>query len=253
MHITSAAHGFASCPPLADNEVHLWRVDLGTAAQDGDHWQSLLSTDELDRAQRFRFQKDRLHYAAVRGSLRSVLAAYLKSDARDLIFNYSSTGKPRLGLDWTPSGIFFNVSHSGGAALLAFNKLGEIGVDIEKIRRDVEWEPISRRFFSVHEQQQLAKMEPEQHYAAFFRCWTRKEAYLKATGEGLSLPLDQFDVSVQPWARQCLEQTRPDRGELARWSLIEVPAGEGFVGALCVRGGGWILRDWSQTSPLSHP
>lgn len=253
MHITTPDHGFASCPPLADNEVHLWRVDLSSAAQHGDHWESVLSSDELDRAQRYRFQKDRLQYTTVRGSLRSILAGYLKTDARELTFSYSSTGKPRLGPNWTQSGILFNVSHSGGAALLAFNKLGEIGVDIEKIRRDVELVTISRRFFSVHEQDRLAEIEADQRYEAFFRCWTRKEAYIKATGAGLSLSLDQFDVSVQPWAPQCLQETRPDSGEAARWSLVEVHAGEGFVGAICVQGKGWILRDWSHPDRLSQP
>jgi 4'-phosphopantetheinyl transferase len=248
MHITTSAYEFPPSLTLAPNEVQVWRIDLREAALDAGRWESLLSTDELEHAHRFRFSRDRCHYAAVRGSLRSILAAYLNERPCDLTFSYSAAGKPALASPWSDSGIQFNVSHSGGAALLAFARRREVGIDIEKIRRDVELEGIARRFFSLREQEQLTEIDPNERYEAFFRCWTRKEAYLKATGAGLSLPLSQFDVSILPKNRHALLATRPDPREAERWTLTDIPAGDAFVAALCVEGLGWNLRGWSQKS-----
>lgn len=253
MHITTASYEFPPSLTLVPSEVRLWRVDLHASAQDASRWESLLSADELQRAKRFRFPHDRCHYAAVRGSLRSILAAYLNCRPGDLTFNYSAAGKPALASAWSDSGILFNVSHSGGAALLAFSRKREIGVDIEKVRHDIELETIAQRFFSAREQQQLAETNCSKRYEAFFRCWTRKEAYLKAMGAGLSLPLGHFDVSILPKDRHALLATRPDAREAERWSLMEVPAGDGFVAALCVQGTGWKLREWSDAAPSVMP
>jgi 4'-phosphopantetheinyl transferase len=115
-------------------------------------------------------------------------------------------------------------------------------VDVERVRQDSDHEAIARRFFSEDEQRQLAALAPPERPAGFFRCWTRKEAYIKAQGAGLSLPLRQFDVSLKPGEANALLATRPDPTEAEHWSLQEVPAGEGYVGALCVRGNGWSLK-----------
>jgi 4'-phosphopantetheinyl transferase len=112
----------------------------------------------------------------------------------------------------------------------------EVGVDVEKVREDFEHETIARRFFPEQEQRQLAALAPEDRYAGFFRCSTRKEAYIKAQAIGLSLPLHQFDVSLKPGDANALLATRPDPSEAALWSLRELPAGDGYVAALCVRG-----------------
>jgi 4'-phosphopantetheinyl transferase len=129
--------------------------------------------------------------------------------------------------------------------LLAFTRRRDIGVDVEQVRSDFDLEAIARRFFSPDEQRQLAAIAPEQKPEAFFRCWTRKEAYIKATGDGLSLPLSQFDVSVEIGGPNALLATRPDDSEAQHWHLQGVPAGPGYAAALCVRGGDWKLRDWS--------
>jgi 4'-phosphopantetheinyl transferase len=115
-------------------------------------------------------------------------------------------------------------------------------VDVEQIRQNFDHEAIASRFFSRQEQQQLAALPAAERYRGFFRCWTRKEAYIKAEGSGLSLPLHQFDVSLGAGDSSLLLATRPDSAEAARWTLREVQAGDGYVAALCVQGDGWRLK-----------
>jgi len=205
----------------------------------------VLSPDELTRASRYHFLRDRQRFVASRALLRRILASYLATDPICLSFSYSKKEKPSLGAAHADSGVTFNVSHSGGIALLAFSRRREIGVDVEQLRRDSDLEAIARRFFSTHEQSQLAALPSEERFDAFFRCWTRKEAYIKATGDGLSLPLSQFDVSLAAGEKNALLATRPDSSEAGRWLLQEVPAGPGYVAALCVRGQDWKLNTWS--------
>jgi 4'-phosphopantetheinyl transferase len=126
--------------------------------------------------------------------------------------------------------------------VLAFARWREVGVDVEKVRRDVELEQIARRFFSAHEQMQLAALPADERVDAFFRCWTRKEAYIKATGDGLSLPLTQFDVSLANEPGNTLLATRPDESEASRWALQEVSTAPGYTAALCAQGHGWKLK-----------
>jgi 4'-phosphopantetheinyl transferase len=170
-----------------------------------------------------------------------ILGAYLGANPQELAFRYSVKEKPSL--DGLHAGqIEFNVSHSGNLALLAFARQRVLGVDVELIREQADREAIARRFFSEYEQQQLAALAPEERCAGFYRCWTRKEAYIKATGDGLSLPLHQFDVSLKPGDESALLAMRPDASEAAKWSLREVEADTGYAAALCVRGQGWILK-----------
>jgi 4'-phosphopantetheinyl transferase len=225
----------------------LWRVDLNALANEESRWITILSDDEKARAARFHFAADRQHFIAGRAWLRRVLAAYLEMDPKDLSFVYSEKNKPALGGALVDCGLNFNISHSGGVALFGFTRARQIGVDVEYVRHDFETASIAARFFSQREQQQLAALPVEQRHEAFFRCWTRKEAYIKATGDGLSLPLNQFDVSIAGDDHNALLATRPDELETKRWSLRDVRAGNGFCGALCVAGTGWKLVDWSRT------
>jgi 4'-phosphopantetheinyl transferase len=245
MNITDSSFQIEAPLALPEDEVQLWRVDLEAIRADESRWQKVLSADESTRASRFHFSRDRQRFVASRALLRIMLSAYLATDPNRLSFAYSKKEKPSLGPAHPDSDIMFNVSHSGGIALLAFTRRREIGVDVEEVRRDFDVEAIAQRFFSAHEQKQLATLPNEKKFEAFFRCWTRKEAYIKATGEGLSLPLHQFDVSIAAEDRDALRSTRPDQSEAALWSLREVPAGPGYVAALCVRGHAWHLKDWS--------
>jgi 4'-phosphopantetheinyl transferase len=253
MHINRGDFQIDSNLALPADEVHLWRLDLEALRSEESRWQKLLSPDEAARAARFHFPVDRNRFAASRGILRTLLGSYLEVEPGNLTFSYSKKEKPYLALPYSDSGLTFNVSHSGEVALLAFTRKREIGVDIEELHRKIEIDPIARRFFSAHEQQQLAALRNEERFKAFFRCWTRKEAYIKATGEGLSLPLHQFDVSIAAGAQDALIATRPDAAEAASWSIREVPAGDGYFAALCVRGHDWRLKGWkSEALPNSH-
>ncbi len=240
LNIRDAAFQLETPIVLPADEVHVWRVELAQVAPAEQRWEAILSADERTRAARFHFSRDRQRYTATRALLRTILAGYLDSDPKKLVFRYSKTGKPSLYS--AQDEVEFNVSHSGEAALLAFTRDRALGVDVEQIRENFDHEAIAGRFFSSQEQLQLAALPPAERYWGFFRCWTRKEAYIKAEGTGLSLPLQQFDVSLGGGVANLLLATRPDSGEAARWTLREVPAENGYAAALCVRGDGWRLR-----------
>jgi 4'-phosphopantetheinyl transferase len=245
MDIPHAGSRIEAPHPLGADDVHLWRVDLMGAASGMDQWMTILSPDELERAARFHFQKDRQRFVAARAILRQIIGSYLAVDPAGLVFSYSKKDKPALAGDAAHSNLTFNISHSGGVALLAFTRSRQIGVDIEQIRRDFDTTAIAGRFFSTTEQQELTTFPAEQRDEVFFRIWTRKEAYIKATGEGLSLPLNQFDVSLAPNDQNALQATRPDPLESGRWSLRDITVQPGYAAALCVFGTGWRLVDWA--------
>jgi 4'-phosphopantetheinyl transferase len=242
MNICDANFQIAAPVALPEDEVQLWLVDLEAVRANESRWQEILSGDESERASRFYFLRDRQSFVASRAVLRMILAGYLAVDPGSLNFSYSKREKPFLGAAYAESDIRFNVTHSGDIAMLAFTRQREIGVDVEQIRSDVEVESIARRFFSTNERMQLAALPSEEKVDAFFRCWTRKEAYIKATGDGLSLPLDQFDVSLGMEAGNALLATRPDESEVSRWLLREVPTEPGYIAAVCARGQDWSLK-----------
>ena len=242
MKISDPAFRIETQTSLPEDEVHLWRVDLASVAKGEERWQQILTADERTRAARFHFSKDRQYFTATRALLRIILGGYLQSDPAELAFQYSKREKPSLIQSPSTVPLEFNVSHSGDGAVLAFARGRPLGVDVEQVRENFDHEAIARRFFSEQEQSQLADLPPLERYQGFFRCWTRKEAYIKALGTGLSLPLDQFDVSLKPGDANALLATRPDSSEVAHWSLQDVPAFDGYVAALCVRGHGWRLK-----------
>ena len=243
MNITDAGFRIAQVE-LAEDEVQLWRVDLEAIRSNEFRWQELLSSDEITRAAQFHFADDRQRFVASRAWLRTILAALLVAEPSELNFSYSKNQKPFLGSAYAESGISFNVSHSGGIGLYAFARRREIGVDVEQIRRDFDVESIADRFFSASERENLSALPESEKVDAFFRCWTRKEAYIKAIGEGLSLPLSQFDVSLEALETNALLATRPDSSEAEQWSIREVSGGAGYSAALCVRGRDWRLTHW---------
>jgi len=242
MNISDAAFRLETKIMLPADEVHLWRIDLASVASAEQRWAQILSVDERMRAARFHFCRDRQYFTATRALLRTILSSYLDSDPKALLFSYSEKEKPSLSPLQFPNPLEFNVSHSGHVALLAFARGRALGVDVEQLRENFDHAVIARRFFSEQEQHQLAALAPSERYQGFFRCWTRKEAYIKAQGTGLSLPLHQFDVSLKPGDRNALLATRPESAEASRWSLQEVMAGEGYVVAVCMRGHAWRLR-----------
>ena len=216
-------------PALTPGAVHLWPLRVDAAASPGIDWSSLLSQDERDRARRFRHAHDAHRYTASRAMLRIVLASYLHRDPQDLVFDYSTNGKPFLPFS---AQLRFNLSHSHDAALIGVTLGREIGVDVERIRDDPDLEQIARQFFSQAEQSALATLPVNLRQRAFFDCWTRKEAFVKARGDGLSLPLDQFDVSLRPDEPVRLLATRPDANEAAAWEAAAVAVEHGYAAAV---------------------
>lgn len=226
---------------LGREEVHVWRASLDHTPLQIEILRRSLAADEEARAGRFHFEKDRAHFVAARGVLRDILGCYLKREPECLSFRYGSHGKPALAGYLDGEGIRFSVSHSHGMALYAVAREREVGVDLERVRPDLAVGEIAERFFSRWEVATLRALPAELQRQAFFRCWTRKEAYIKARGEGLSLPLEQFDVSLAPGKPAALLGTRPDPSEASRWSLQELCPVHGYVAALAVEAHGWRL------------
>jgi 4'-phosphopantetheinyl transferase len=168
-------------------------------------------------------------------------------------FQYNEFGKPLLAGGLHPP-VQFNVSHSGDLVLVALSRGRAVGVDVEYMRMDIATEEIAARFFSAAECSALATVAPALRYAAFFACWTRKEAYLKARGDGLSLVLSQFDVSLLPGDEARLLATRHDATEVHRWNLRALDGGDGYQAALAVEGGSWKLKCWNwQAASIGGP
>jgi 4'-phosphopantetheinyl transferase len=190
---------------------------------------AILSPEERERAARFHFPEHQKHFIGCRGILREILGGFLEIPPAELRFTYNAYGKPGV----SDSALRFNVSHSGGWAMFAVTQAREVGIDIERINERTAIELIPARFFSAWETAQLCALPVEQQTQAFFRCWTRKEAYIKARGLGLSLPLDSFDVSLAPGEPAALL-----RGA-GNYSVRELPAPEGFAAAVVAEGTDW--------------
>ncbi|MDY6838556.1 MAG: 4'-phosphopantetheinyl transferase superfamily protein [Thermodesulfobacteriota bacterium] len=231
-------------PTLAKDEVHLWRAYLDVAVQLLESLKHCLSRDELTRAERFHFEKDRNRFIAARGVLRKILSAYCMTEPNQLSFHHNMHGKPALDPQCDGGGLRFNLSHSDGVALYAITRGREVGIDIERIRTDLEFDRIAERFFSPQEVATLLALPPHTQKQAFFACWTRKEAYVKARGDGLSLPLDQFAVSVAPDDAAVLLHTKGDPQNLSHWSLKALALGPDYEAALAVEGDSGLLRCW---------
>jgi len=237
-----------SLPPetlfLGDEEVHVWKASLKPESPSVHSLIQILSPDERARADRFHFQKDRECFIVARGLLRVLLGRYLNMEPSCLQFRYNPYGKPALPNESGGNGLRFNLSHSDGLALYAITRGREIGVDIERIRPDVAEGQIAEQFFSCQEVKALRALPPSSQPVGFFNCWTRKEAYIKARGKGLTLPLDQFDVSVVPGEAAALLYVSGDPEESSRWSLQELAPGPGYVAAFAVEGHDWRLKCW---------
>jgi 4'-phosphopantetheinyl transferase len=229
-------------PLLGPGDVHVWRLSLDQPLAIVERLCQLLSVDEQARAARFHFESDRQHFIVARGGLRTMLARYLEIDARKIQFSYAPHGKPELATSSSQAqSLNFNLAHSGGFALYAFTQVGEIGVDLEHVRPDFTGDDIARRFFSSDEVARLTRLPANARHEAFFNCWTRKEAFIKAKGIGLSLPLDQFDVTLAPGEPAAILRTRWDENEASRWSLKAIDVGPGYVAAVAVAACDWQL------------
>jgi len=228
----------ASC---SDDEVHVWAVPLGG---DPGVYRDLLSAAETERLQRYRFADHRRRYQIGHGALRLILAGYLGVEPLSIDYRIGPRGKPYVEGD----GLYFNLSHSGKLALIGVAKC-ELGLDVEKVRHLESLRQIAERHFSDTEFGKLDALQGGAQELAFYRCWTRKEAYIKALGEGLSMALDSFDVSLDeaPELLACHD----GREDPAEWSMLDVSPGPEFVGALAIRRKGLRMRCFAFEEPTA--
>lgn len=216
---------------LESGQVHVWQFCLDQEDELLDRFRRTLAPEELDRAGRFRFERLQRYFVAARGVLRHVLARYLDSEPEDLRFSYNSYGKPSLAGEQR---LQFNMSHSHEVGLVAVTRDAAVGVDVEHIRADFASDEIARRFFSRLEVETFNSLPQEDQVAAFFRCWSRKEAYIKAIGKGLSQPLDGFDVTLAPDDPAALLRTGDE--DTVTWSMCDLDVGSDYASALAVEG-----------------
>lgn len=239
----TTAWEFPSAPPaLAPDEVHVWRVSLDGLVPRVPRLYALLSADERARARRFVFDEYRHRYIAGRGVLRLLLGGYLARPPEQLVFDYGAQGKPSLLNASGALPLRFNVSHSHAMALLAFSRGRTVGVDIEQVDAGRATVDIAQRFFAPEEVAVFEALPEDQWAEAFFNAWTRKEAYMKADGRGLTLGLDNFCVTLAPGEPAALLSTRWDPADAGRWSLQALQPAHDYTGALVVEGEGWRLR-----------
>lgn len=247
--VASGAHGARSLwqpgpsdPVIMPGEVHVWRSRLDLPWS----WtmDEALSPEDRARADRFRFESDRRRFCVARASLRLILARYLQTKAGRLQIEVGDCGKPYFADAKTSLGLRFNLSHSHQLALMAITREREVGIDIEYMRSDFVTDEVAEHFFSPAEVKQFRALPAGVKPESFFNCWTRKEAYIKARGEGLYCPLDQFDVSLAPGEPAALLDSRVGAGEVDRWSFQEIFTEPGYAATIAVEGKSSQVQLW---------
>jgi len=196
---------------LGENDIHVWVSYLNLHQAKLKHLYPLLSNEEKERSERFKFYKHRKNFIASHGFLHAVLSYYIDTPAEDIQFSHGEKGKPFIPEEQNPQNIQFNLSHSNSMAVLAVCKNQQLGIDIEFKEKKADWQGIIKRFYTQNEQDAIFKLTEETQKDAFFQVWTRKEAHMKVTGKGMSLAPTQFEVSVPPKPAEFIENLKsPD-------------------------------------------
>ena len=230
-----------AAPMLGEGEVHVWIVEVDTprATLAG---LEILSDDERYRASRFRFEIDRTRFMRRRAALRVILGGYLDSSPSSITYAENAYGRPELAGDRAATGLSFNTSHSDAIALIAISRSRLLGVDIERLRPLVEAENIAATYFAASEAAAFAALDPTDRVAGFYNAWTRKEAVVKALGGGLSIPLDAFEVALQPGESAAILACRFDPKLVEKLQLSHLHCCAGYTGALACDAGALDLR-----------
>jgi 4'-phosphopantetheinyl transferase len=218
-------------PPLGVNELHLWRLCLSNLEAKVSELRPLLSEEEKARADRYIRSSDGAKFTAGRAVLRLILAQYLCLKPGEIVISTGEFGKPYVSKPFNINDLAFNLSHSGAVCLVAVGYGREIGVDVEKLRDDVAVEDLATRYFSREEVAELQALPNGLRRLGFFLCWTRKEAYVKAKGLGLQIPLDRFSVSLTPGQPAEIRGT-----EAGRWTILSFEPEPGHVAAVAAKG-----------------
>jgi 4'-phosphopantetheinyl transferase len=214
---------------IRENEVHIWLVQTNDESISLGDFKDLLSSVEQDRASKFKFETDRRRYIIAHAALRSILSIYVNSPARELQFASGPYGKPKLASIHDAKKIAFNLSHSNEVALIAITQGREIGVDVEWVRKDFAFDEVAERFFTSREVAALRALPLHLQREAFYKCWTSKEAFLKAKGTGLSGQLDEVEMVLT-------DDVVRIKGTVPNLSLIDLTVDGGYVAALVVDG-----------------
>jgi len=236
---TSAAH-----PTLASHQLHIWRAPLHLSDGQLATGRRLLSAEETVRADRFYFERDRQRFIVARSTLRRLLGAYLQADPARIELANGPRGKPAVVYPPEGHSLEFNLSHTADLAVYAFALGHQVGVDVEAHRPLDNLRQLAGTVFSPHELAMLDSLPPTQQRSAFYACWTRKEAFIKAIGEGLYFPLDHFDVSLAPDEPARLLRVQGDPAALQRWQMAAFDPGAGFSGAVVFEGAQTVLSFW---------
>ncbi len=226
----------------APGEVHVHRFQLDRGKKERARLHRYLSSEEMDRADRLLNQLACNRFVVGRGMLREILSGYLELNPGSLRIAAGDHGKPELGAEQGQSGLCFNLSHADGLALLAVSGHCELGIDLELQQDDLPFQGMAAQFFSCREQAELFSLPEELQLGAFYRCWTRKEAYLKGCGSGFHQPADSFDVSLLPGQPPALLQHRTAPDEPKRWQLMDITVPDGFYATLAVKGEVPVIR-----------
>ena len=219
--------------------MHIWYLNLSDFKDKVRDFYSLLSDDEKEKASKFRFIKDRHQFVLSRGSLRILTSRYLKKPNDDIVFSYGEFGKPEYHFK---SDLKFNVSHSENMAVVGFVKHHDIGVDIENTKGDFDVLDIAQNYFSKREISALKSLPKSEHVNGFYRCWTRKESFIKAKSKGLSFPLDQFSVSLTSEQHVALLETHWDETEAKLWRLFSFSPKTNYIGAVSVKATNPVIK-----------
>ncbi len=230
---------------LHNNDVHIWKASLNVNSDKITTLKSILSNDEIDKADRFVFGRDQRRFIVARGLLRIILGRYLMVKPKKIKFIYNDYGKPALSYKFHKRKLHFNISHSNELVVFAITNKGRIGIDIENVHSMKDIEQIIERFFSIEEQEEFKTLPKYCQEQVFFKCWTRKEAFIKACGQGLTLPLNKFTVSVIPSEPARLKYIDNEIDKVDSWTMKEVIPIAGYVGTVVVEGNSYIFHFWN--------
>lgn len=221
---------------LPDDEIHLWRVDLNFSNQYIEQLEATLSEDEKQRANRFKFAHHKKHFIAARGILRQLLGRYIQSPGEKIDFIYNSRGKPELSSCFSDYNLKFNISHSQSLALYSFNYEKKIGIDLEYLRDNIDYKTLAQRFFCDREFKLINNCAMEQQQQRFYQLWTAKEAYLKATGEGLSGGLENLEIKLNREGHIYLHSIKNQEKLAQCWSLYNFIPENNFIATVACFG-----------------
>ena len=236
-----APSGLLPSLSLTQDEVQLWSAFADLPSERVGEFEEGLTAEERERSRRFVFQRDRRRSVVSRGFLRALLSCYSGLPAQSIPIEYGDKGKPQ----WPGGGLHFNVSHSENLIVIGLTRVCPLGVDVEHLRLVSEAESIAERFFSAAEAQVFCDAPPHLKPQTFFNCWTRKEAYVKAVGDGLHIPLDSFEVTLRPGESPMMSTLDGNVERAAGWSVYHLEPAPGYVGALVMNTGRLPIQAWS--------